>query len=44
MWAKTERQEVVERLYKAARVLNEIMSTDDKGIGQEVLEARNLFP
>ncbi len=44
MWAKTERQEVVERLYKAAKVLNEINSTADKGIGQEVLEGAKHVP
>ncbi len=44
MWAKTERQEVLERLYKAAKVLNEIMSTADKGIGQRVLEGAKPVP
>lgn len=44
VWAKTERQEVVERLYKAANVLNEMMSTPDKGIGQEILEGAKAVP
>src|SRR5689334_1590031 len=37
-WAGEGRQDAVDRLGKAAKVLNEIMSTPDKGIPQEVFE------
>lgn len=37
-WAGSVRQEAVERLDNAAKVLQEIMATPDKGIPEEVLE------
>jgi lipid-binding SYLF domain-containing protein len=37
-WASSVRQEAVERLDNAAKVLHEIMETPDKGIPEEILE------
>lgn len=38
-WAETDRQEAVERLDNAGKVLQEIMQAPDKGIPEEVVDA-----